>query len=260
LYGGLAARLAGVKHLIAIEHDAWHFDNPRDAKLTRWCARFLRPSVAAVSEQVAARTREIMPGRPIIVVPPGISTERFRPANQAAARQRLSLGANDKVIGAVGRLSAVKGHSLLIEAVAAMPETVGLVLVGDGPEQRALEELTTRLRLTHRVRFLGQRDDLELIYPAFDVLCQPSKAEGLPRTILEAQSCGVPVVATKVGGMPEAVCPRSGILVEPNDADALRTALAAMLTRDENPSPRDFVAGRFSLASTMRAYAELAGD
>ena len=259
LYGGLAARLAGVKHLIAVEHDAWHFDNPRDAKLSRWCAALLRPRVIAVSEQVAARTREIMPGRPLAVVPPGVSTERFRPADQAAARQRLSVPRNIKIIGAVGRLSAVKGHSLLIEAVAAMGETVSLVVVGDGPERRALEELTAERRLTDRVRFLGQRDDLELIYPAFDVLCQPSLAEGLPRTLLEAQSCGVPVVATKVGGMPEAVCPRSGTLVEPNDVDALRAALAAVLARDEKPSPREFVAGRFSLASTVGAYAELTG-
>jgi glycosyltransferase involved in cell wall biosynthesis len=260
LYGGLAARLAGVKHLIAVEHDAWHFDNPRDAKLTRWCGRFLRPSVVAVSEQVAARAREIMPGRSIVVVPPGISTERFMPADKAAARLRLLLAPNQQIIGTVGRLSAVKGHSLLIEAVAAMPDTVNLLIVGDGPERRALEELTAKLGLTDRIRFLGQRDDLELIYPAFDVLCQPSIAEGLPRTILEAQSCGVPVVATRVGGMPEAVCPRSGFVVEANDVQALGAALAAALSRSERISPRNFVAGRFSLTSTLRAYARLAGD
>lgn len=258
LYGGLAARLAGVKHLVAVEHDAWHFDNPREAKLSRWCANLLRPSVVAVSEQVAARTREVMPGRPLAVVPPGVATERFKPADQGAARQRLSLARNVKVIGAVGRLSAVKGHSFLIEAVAALAD-VALVIVGDGPERRALEELSARLQLSERVRFLGQRDDLESIYPAFDLLCQPSLAEGLPRTVLEAQSCGVPVVATRVGGMPEAVCPRSGVIVEPNDVDALRAALAAALARDDTPSPRDFVAARFSLAGTVRAYAELSG-
>ena len=260
LYGGVAARLAGVRRLIAVEHDAWHFDNPRNAKLTRWCARLLRPSVAAVSEQVAARTRQIMPGRPVIVVPPGIPTERFMPADQAAARLRLSLAPDQKIIGAVGRLSAVKGHSVLIEAVAAMPDPVSLVIVGDGPERRALEELTAKLGVSDRVGFLGQRDDLETIYPAFDVLCQPSLAEGLPRTILEAQSCGVPVVATNVGGMPEAVCPRSGILVEPNDVQALGAALATALSRGARISPREFVTERFSLASTLRAYAELAGD
>jgi glycosyltransferase involved in cell wall biosynthesis len=259
LYGGLAARLAGVRHLIAVEHDAWHLDNPREARLSRWCAGLLRPKIIAVSEQVAARMREVMPGRPLAVVPPGISTERFRPADQGAARQRLSLGQNVNVIGAVGRLSAVKGHSSLIEALPLMPESVHLVIVGDGPERHALEKLTATLRLTERVRFLGQRDDLELIYPAFDLLCQPSIAEGLPRTILEAQSCGVPVVATRVGGMAEAVCPHSGKLVEPNDVDALRAALSAMLARDEKRSPRDFVVGEFSLASTVRAYAELAG-
>jgi glycosyltransferase involved in cell wall biosynthesis len=259
LYGGIAARLAGVKHLIAVEHDAWHFDNPRNASLSRWCAMLLRPKVFAVSNQVAERTREMMPGRPVTVVPPGISTDRFAPADQAAARRRLSLAPDRKIVGAVGRLAAVKGHRVLIQALQKMPDVVDLVLVGDGPERPALEALALDLDMADRVRFLGQREDLELIYPAFDVLCQPSLAEGLPRTILEAQSCGVPVVATKVGGMPEAVCPRSGMLVEPQDIDALSLALAAVLDRREKVSPREFVTERFSLASTLRAYAEAGG-
>jgi glycosyltransferase involved in cell wall biosynthesis len=259
VYGGLAARLAGVRRLILVEHDAWHLDNPREAKLARWCARVLRPSVAAVSEQVAGRAREVMAGRPVSVVPPGVATDRFVPADKVAARQRLGLPLDAKIIGAVGRLSAVKAHAALIEAVATQPSDLILVLVGDGPERPKLEALASTLGIADRVRFLGLRDDLEAIYPAFDLLCQPSLAEGLPRTILEAQSCGVPVIATKVGGMPEAVCPRTGVLIEPGDAAGLQTALLRALAQLPDVSPRAFVDGKYSLASTVQAYTELAG-
>lgn len=259
LYGGMAARLAGVGRLVHVEHDAWHYEDPRHRRMVSWLAVLLRPEVVAVSEQVADRVRTIMPGRPVRVIPPGIRTERFRPRDKVLARRRLGLDESARIVGTAGRLVPVKGHLHLIDAMAGLPDDVRLVIAGDGPERGVLEARAAGLGLGGRVRFLGHRDDLEDIYPALDVFCLPSLAEGLPRTVLEAQACGVPVVASAVGGLPEAVEPVSGRLVPSADPAALAAALADVLARNgAAPSPRRFVEERLSWTRTMEGYRAMA--
>jgi glycosyltransferase involved in cell wall biosynthesis len=259
LYGGLAARIAGVRRLIHVEHDAWHYDGPREAALARWCGRILRPRLVAVSQQVATRLARVMPGRPITVIPPGIPTERFRPREKLAARRSLSLDPTWRIIGTAGRLVQVKGLPYLLDALKQLPSEVHVVIVGDGPDRDELHRRADQLGLADRVHFLGHRDNLEDIYPAFDVFAQPSLHEGLPRCILEAQACGIPVVATSVGGIPEAVDSASGELVPPRDPAALGQAILRIL-QDPGPrvSPRGFIESNLSLTRTLRGYAELA--
>jgi glycosyltransferase involved in cell wall biosynthesis len=135
---------------------------------------------------------------------------------------------------------------------------VHAVLVGEGPEREPLIDLTRRLSVTERTHFLGQRDDVEVIHSAFDVFCLPSVNEGLPRSVLEAQACGVPVVASTVGGVPSAVCPNSGRLVPAGDDKGLAAALADVIGRRIDKSvPRSFIERRFSLEGTREAYERL---
>jgi len=156
-------------------------------------------------------------------------------------------------------LNPVKGQRFLIEALNDLPSDVHAVFVGDGPVRAELEETAKQLSLEQRVHFLGHRDDLDAIYPAFDVFCLPSLSEGLPRTLLEAQASGVPVIATNVGGIPEAVCPATGMIVPAGDPKALAAAIAEVLERRSDPeAPRMFVLNGLSLKDTMQRYHQLA--
>lgn len=258
LYGGLAARMAGVPRIIFVEHDAWHYEDRAERLLSRALLTLLRVRVVAVSRQVADRLGTIVPGKEITVIAPGIDIERFTPGDKQVARRRLGLDAGWRIVGSVGRLHPVKGHRFLIEALHGLPRDLHAVFVGDGPVRAQLEQLAEELALSERIHFLGHRDDLEGIYPAFDVFCLPSLSEGLPRTLLEAQASGIPVVATNVGGVPEAVCDVSGLIVPPADANALAAAIRQTLDRDVSQSPRSFVAGRMSLKDTVRKYHQLA--
>jgi glycosyltransferase involved in cell wall biosynthesis len=258
LYGGLAARIAGVRRLIHVEHDAWHYDDPHDVLLARWCARILRPRFVAVSQQVATRLAAVLPGRPVTVIAPGIPTERFQPNDKLVARRRLNLDPAWRIVGTAGRLVPVKGLRYLLEALPQLPNDVHLAIVGDGPDRDNLRRLAEQTEIAGRVHFLGHRDNLENVYPAFDVFAQPSLHEGLPRCILEAQACDIPVVATRVGGIPEAVCPESSELVQPRDPTALALAIHRLLQISETRvSPRRFIENNLSLTRTLRSYAEL---
>jgi glycosyltransferase involved in cell wall biosynthesis len=128
-------------------------------------------------------------------------------------------------VGAVGRLSPEKGLEVLVEALRTVPGC-RLVLVGEGPERASLEELVDRLGLGERVAFAGWVDPPWTATWAFDVLAMPSFMEGFPLVIVEAMLAGIPVVASAVGGIPEIVVEgETGLLVPPNDADALAASL-----------------------------------
>jgi glycosyltransferase involved in cell wall biosynthesis len=131
----------------------------------------------------------------------------------------------------VGRLVAVKGHGVLLEAVARLAGEgvdVAATLVGDGPRRAELEALARDLGVADRVRFTGRvgQDDIRRFYAEADVFCLPSFAEGLPVVLLEAIAAGVPVVASRITGIPELVeHGTSGVLVPPGRPDRLADAL-----------------------------------
>ncbi len=260
LHGGVAARLAGVPRIVHIEHDAWHYADPKHRWIAKACDWLVRPSRVAVSDDIADRVREFLPSSRFSVIAPGIDTARFVPADKAAARARLGVPAEARVVGTVGRMVEVKGHSVLLDAVAKMSGGEHCVLVGDGPDRAALEAQTGRLGIADRVHFLGLRSDAEAVVPAFDLFCLPSFAEGLPRALLEAQACGVPVVASNVGGVARAIAP-GGRLVAPRDAMALAAAIHAAFAERPNPhTTRDFVIQTFSLAATVRALRDVLSE
>jgi glycosyltransferase involved in cell wall biosynthesis len=145
----------------------------------------------------------------------------------------------------LGRLTRQKGVDDLIHALAALGEGYCLEIAGDGPERRRLERLVQRMALPVRFHGFVDEDRKASLWAAADVLCVPSRelpggfSEGAPLVVREAFAHGVPVVATRVGGIPE-LCTHGGRanLVAPNDPQALAASLAALCSR-ANPSLRD---------------------
>ena len=154
----------------------------------------------------------------------------------ASLRKSLALAETDCVILAVGRLSEEKGHADLIEAFGRLDEPATenwfLVLAGDGPERAHLERLAAPLG--KRIKFLGHVRDIRAVYGLADVFALPSHSEGSPLVLFEAIAAGLPILATKVGGVPEVVTDgESALLVPAQDVDALAVALLKLIVDPE---------------------------
>lgn len=257
LYGGLAARLAGVPTVVHTEHDAWHLDAAGRRYLENALLRVVRPHLVADSALVADAMRQALGERPITVVDNGIDTDRFRPADQTYARRVLGLPGGAPIIGTAARLEMVKGVDILMEAVARLPK-VRLAVAGGGSQADALRRRAERLGIDERVHFFGPVDNVPMFHTALDRFCLASRHEGLPLSMLEAQACGVPVIVTPVGAMAYAACPRSGSVATEVSPEAMAEAISASLSRTYPADiPRHHVQGRFSLDTMMNRYEEI---
>ena len=257
LYAGIAARLAGVRHLIHTEHDAWHLENRQRRRLQKLLLRILRPTLVADAEKVAENMARHLGQQSIHVIRNGIDTLRFQPGSQAKARQMLGLPAKVTLIGCSGRLEIVKGQKYLLEALALIDSPIHVALAGTGSEEQALKRLADQLGITARVHFLGHVDDMPCFYQALDLFCLPSLNEGFPLSSLEAQACSIPTVVTDVGGSQETLCPETGRLVEPANPEAMATLLIALCNTPPAADPRRFVVETADLNITRQAYRSL---
>ena len=203
-------------------------------------------------------------------VPTGIDAGRFRPGDPAAARAKLELPANRTLVGIVATLRSWKGHGDLLDAMTLLPQSVGLVIVGDGPRRKALEEQTARLSLHGRVWMPGNQADVLPWLRAFDIFALPSYAnEGVPQALVQAMLCGLPCVTTLAGSISELATHEATALVVPTrDARALAEAIARLaenpgLRRDLGEAARRHCAENFSyerMLDRMEAlYREVAG-
>lgn len=253
LYAGPAARAAGVKNRIHTEHDAWHLRDSRRRRLARLAIALARPVLVADAPHVADAMVEALGCDKPQVILNGVDTARFTPRNQAAARQALGIPTEAYVIGVAARLEQVKGVDVAISALAGMRRRALLAIAGTGSQAEALRALAVERGVADRVLFLGHVDDMACFYAAMDAVCLSSRAEGLPLSLLEAQASGVPVVASSVGGVPAATCPRSGRLVRSEDVPGFSAAMDAALAPTPD-SPRDFVLRTASLSAVSDAY------
>jgi len=159
------------------------------------------------------------------VVRNGVDDDVFAPRPARADRP--------PTVGFVGRLSPEKDPRTFVEAAAlvhARAPAVRFTVVGDGPLRAELEALARERRLDGALAFAGVRDDMPATYGGLDVLALTSLHEGTPLAVLEAMACGLPIVATSVGGVPELVCAdESGVLVAPGDAAGVAAAVLALL-------------------------------
>jgi glycosyltransferase involved in cell wall biosynthesis len=153
------------------------------------------------------------------------------------AHRRIGITPGRFVIGAVGRLSAEKGFDVLIRATHLLLRAghdVELLIVGEGNERAALHALIADLGCTQRIRLLGYQSDTRAVYEAMDVFALSSHREGLPNVLLEAMALEVPVVATRIAGIPRLVRDgENGVLVDAGDVTALGSALLDLLSDAE---------------------------
>lgn len=169
----------------------------------------------------------------------GVRTEVFRLIEQGEARRLTGVSPGTKLILYVGRFVPLKGLPNLVEALRrlrASDPSWELALIGNGSQEAELRAQAEAAGLTSRVRFLGPQPAERVAewMNAADLLCLPSESEGQPNVIVEALSCGRPVVATSVGGIPEIVTPESGVLIPNNSADELVPALQQAASRAWN--------------------------
>ena len=176
----------------------------------------------------------------------------------------LAGGLPRPIIGVVGRLSPEKGVDLFLEACALLARrgvAFSAIVAGDGPERDRLEGRCRSLALESRVRFLGQVAHVDVLYGNLDLLVLPSRSEGLPNTLLEAMGADLPVVATKVGGVPEVVgASAAARLVAPGSADALADAMECAVTQGDSPAAaaaRREVLSHFTLERRLEALMQL---
>lgn len=256
IYGAPAARLAGAR----VVHTK-HGNNPRGGTrlLAGNVAGRLVSAFVAVSPETAefARKRREVDERRLLVIPNGIELGRFHPAPAGRDRVRGELGiAPDAwLIGTVGRIAVEKNHALLVRAVAPLlgPAT-RLVIAGDGQLLPALTELIGTLGVGGFVHLLGARSDVPDILNALDTFVLSSDTEGLPLVIPEAMATGLPVISTRVGGVPSVIEDgRTGFLVAPGDEPALRDRAAALRA---DPAASRALGDRARAAAVMRFSAE----
>ena len=190
----------------------------------------------------------------------GVDLQRFAPVSKAQARQYINETTDARILLSVGNLVELKGHHIVIEATARLPEQTKLLIVGSGPERGQLERLARDLHVEERVRFVGRiaNDELKWWYGAADVLALCSSREGWPNVLLEAMACGTPVIATDVGGIPEIVSePLSGRLMKSRTPEAFIDAYRELFTScPESPAVRAY-AERFGWESTTKAQIDL---
>lgn len=153
------------------------------------------------------------------------------PSTRASARRLMGLPDTAKVVGTVGRLAAQKAPQDLVAAIEAMGRPdVYCVWVGDGPLREDVTRLIERRKLTKQFLLLGERSDVAALLPGFDIFALASHYEGLPCSVVEAMTCGVPVTATAVNAVPEVVVPgRTGLLVPPGAPALLGKAIAYLM-------------------------------
>ncbi|MGI9487011.1 MAG: glycosyltransferase [Geminicoccaceae bacterium] len=254
-YGGLAACLAFVPNLVHTEHDAWHLANPKARKLQRLLLKLLRPAYIADTEAVAECAAGYLGQQPVSVIENGVDTERFKPGDKQVARRRLGLPEDGLLIGCAARLERVKGLDVVLSAMVHLDPDVKLMVAGSGSEAEALEAEARALGLADRILFFGAIDDMPTFYRAIDLFCLPSRREGLPMAILEAQASATPVVASAVGGVPNAVDPESGLVVDPENPKALAVGIRAALAGMRGRSARAFIEQTFCAKRMAARYA-----
>jgi teichuronic acid biosynthesis glycosyltransferase TuaC len=177
-----------------------------------------------------------LPAEKICVIPNGIDTSRFHPVDREEARRILGIPNDLRILVSVASLTQGKNHRLLISAFAKMlgdSRDAKLFIIGEGPERPALRELIGKLRLDENVILVGAKPNQELAswFSAADASCLVSSREGWPNVLMESIACGTPVVATRVGGVPEIIhSPELGLLTEP-DIDSIAIALASALAK-----------------------------
>jgi glycosyltransferase involved in cell wall biosynthesis len=254
-YGILAGLLAPGVRVVAVEQSPIGSGSRVQRLTKRFASRRLAAHVS-VGRRSARMVEEVVglaPGT-VLTIYNGV------PGENASARERRERA---PVVGSLGRLSHEKGFDVLIRALPHVDAS--LVLVGDGPRRAELEALAEELGVRERLEITGWTNEARSYLSTFDVFCLPSRFEGFPLTIPEALLERLPVVASDVGSVSEAVLETTGLLVPPDDPAALAAALQTLLDdpglrRRLGERGRILAQERFTAPTMARAFEELYDD
>jgi glycosyltransferase involved in cell wall biosynthesis len=277
--GRIAARLVGVPVVVHTFHG--HVLHGYYGPAKNWLLRRMEQSLArftdrlvTVSEQVKSHLvgYAIAEAEKITVIPLGFDLEPFLNSHtqQGEFRREMALSDGIKLVGIVGRIFPIKNHRLFLQSAArivAQEPAVRFVIVGDGVLRSAVEQQARELGIADSVLFTGWRRDLPGIYSDLDILVLSSDNEGTPVSAIEAMVSSCPVVATRVGGLPDLIEDhKTGRLVPPRDAEALASAVLDLLNNPQTAcelgqNAMEAVRQRFTvqrlLSDTDHLYTEL---
>jgi len=255
--------------VIHVEHD-YHFyeKQPRLLAQLGFLLRFVEAFVV-VSAEIRDWFRSRLPAvaAKCIAIDNGVDTARFRRNGtiRAALRRSHSIGEHDVVIGSCARLEPIKNLGFLLDCFAGYLNIVPdawLVIVGDGSERQALLKRSADLGIAGRVIFTGVRYQVEEYLSMFDIYALTSHNEGLPLSILEAMSSGLPVAAVDVGSLARVICPETGILVAKHEAAEFIEALKKLsddrlLTKGIAANGRSLILEKYSREQMISRYLQL---
>jgi glycosyltransferase involved in cell wall biosynthesis len=242
ILGRWAAKMAGVPIIVHTPHGHVFFGHfgPLASRFFLMVERLM----AFITDRMVALTEgesndyiafSICDPDKIVTIHSGVEIDRYMTAEVDIEDKKKSLGLDPKglVVGTVGWLLPIKGPMYLLKAMARVwqshPET-SLVFVGKGDLEKELREEALRMEASGRVSFLGWRDDIPEIMQILDIFVLPSLNEGMGRVLVEAMAAGKPVVASRVGGIPDLVKHgQNGLLVEPGDVTGLSLAIRKLL-------------------------------
>jgi len=238
--GAFLSPFVRARAFVSSRRSLGHFKANRPAALiVERLANQFADIIVANSEAVRqdAISQERLPPERVIVIHNGVDVARFPASPTDGVRQQIDAAPGATVVAMVANFIAYKGHHSFLSAwrsvLAAHPNAVA-VLVGDGPLREQIEKLGEQLDVAESLRFLGNRSDVPQLLSGVDLVVHPSEQEGFCNAILEAMAAGRAVIATRVGGNVEAVVDgETGLLVPPNDPDALAAAIQLMLARPD---------------------------
>jgi glycosyltransferase involved in cell wall biosynthesis len=245
ILGRIAAKCCGVPIIIHTMHSCV-FRYPNLNIIQRGFYYYLEKFAASFTDKIITISHpleevfikaKIAPPNKFITIYSGVEIDKFR-GNFDVNRKKQEFGikSSDLVVGTVARLAQGKGHKIFLRTAARISKhilNVKFMIVGDGPLKQELVRLSKGLKIYEKCIFTDFRRDVEQIAAIFDVAVLASFYEGMSRVLLEAQALGKPVVATKVGGIPDIVNEGvTGILVPPKDVDALSVAMIKLLKNE----------------------------
>lgn len=267
LYAGIAAKWLRVPAVIHTEHGREKYTSRLRTRLLgriagRCCDRFF-----CLTAEMAGRVQgaRIVPERKLGLIENGIDLDAFSAELYDGPRLRMELGIPPAapVIGTVGRLTEIKRQDVLIRAFAQVQkrfELARLLLVGDGPRRPELEALVREMHLEGSVHFVGYQPHSGPYLKAMDVFALTSRSEGMPQAVLEAAAMGLPVIGSRVGGIPEVVEEgRTGLLFEVGNHTELAECICDLLCDREKArafgaAGQKNVHARFSVARMAADY------
>ena len=274
IWGGLVAKASGCPILVSSRRDMGILRTKKHDVAYR-VVNGLFDRVITVSDRVRKFCIEAdgLNPKKVITLHNGIDVGTWDIKFDAAAyRHSIGLPATARIITTVGYIRKVKGIDVFIRAAADVckqfPDAFFLVVGGitDKPHFEELVRLSKELGITERVRWLGKRNDIPSILKASDVLCLPSRSEGFSNALIEAMACGLPCVATDVGGNGEAITDGiNGFVVQPEHPEAIATQVADLLrsparAQQLGQAARTEVLSRFSLSSMIHKLSNIYTD